>query len=88
MSTAAITESNVPVATSDSELRRRVRQELSASGYRALRDVAVDVHLGLVTLRGTVTNYYEKQLAQAAAMRVDDVESLRNEIVVARRENR
>ena len=68
--------------TDDAELQQRLKQELVAAGYLALRAVTVNVYEGLVTLRGSVSCYYEKQVAQAVALRMDAVASLRNEIVV------
>jgi osmotically-inducible protein OsmY len=72
----------IDATTQDADLQRRLKQELFAAGYVGLRVVTVNVHEGLVTLRGTVSCYYEKQIAQTVAMRVDCVESLRNEILV------
>jgi osmotically-inducible protein OsmY len=81
MSTAAMTRQAIR-STRDTELKDRVRRELFAAGYPVLRSVIVTVHEGLVTLRGSVNCYYEKQIAQTVAMRIDCVESLHNEIVV------
>jgi osmotically-inducible protein OsmY len=67
----------------DTDLHDRVQRELYAAGYPVLQRVAISVHEGLVTLRGTVNCYYEKQIAQTVAMRLDSVESLRNEISVS-----
>jgi osmotically-inducible protein OsmY len=81
MNAATMTRQTVG-STRETELQDRVRRELFASGYPVLRSVLITVHEGLVTLRGTVNCYYEKQIAQTVAMRIDCVESLHNEIVV------
>lgn len=67
----------------DEDVFQRVSKALAASGYFQLQRVQVSVHEGFVALRGCVTTYYQKQLAQEAAKRVDGVETLRNDIVVS-----
>lgn len=66
----------------DAELLHRIQTALAASGHPQLRVLRIGVHEGYVTLRGCVTSYYQKQLAQEVAKRVDGAEALRNEIVV------
>lgn len=81
MNAAAATRPTI-ATTREGDLRERIRREFFATGYPALRSIFVFVHEGLVTLRGNVPTWFEKQLAQAVVMRLDDVESLRNEIRV------
>jgi osmotically-inducible protein OsmY len=68
---------------SDQELPTRITSALRSSPYRALHAVEAEVTRGQVLLRGQVRSYYEKQLAQAAVMRIDGVRSLKNEVQVA-----
>src|SRR5439155_22005858 len=55
---------------------------LRNSPYLALRNVDCDCHDGGLTLRGRVPTYYLKQVAQAAAARVEGVRQVVNEIEV------
>ena len=48
---------------SDRRLQCRIVTQLSQSHHQALRKLAVEVHEGLVTLRGNVRWFYERQLA-------------------------
>ncbi|QDU27001.1 BON domain protein [Anatilimnocola aggregata] len=48
---------------SDRSLQLRIISHLAQSHHQALRRLVVDVHEGLVTLRGQVRWFYEKQLA-------------------------
>lgn len=65
---------------SDRSLQLRIISHLAQSHHQALRRLAVDVHEGLVTLRGNVRWFYEKQLAiqscqaQGARQLIDAVE--------------
>jgi hypothetical protein len=46
------------------------------------RNLRFEAAAGLVTLRGTVGTFYQKQLAQEALRRVDGVERIDNELEV------
>jgi osmotically-inducible protein OsmY len=59
-----------------------VAQALCATGYPALRDVQIEIERGIVVLWGRVPTYHQKQLAQAAAQRVDGVRGIANGIEV------
>ncbi len=48
---------------SDRVLQLRIISHLAQSHHQALRHLAVDVNQGLVTLRGHVRWFYEKQVA-------------------------
>ena len=48
---------------SDRRLQLRIVSHLAQSHHQALRKLAVEVNEGLVTLRGNVRWFYEKQLA-------------------------
>lgn len=70
------------VVETDRDVRGDVEKALRVTGYSQLHDVEVLVHEGLVTLKGRVSTYYLKQVAQAAAMLVSDKNSVKNDIVV------
>jgi osmotically-inducible protein OsmY len=55
------------------------------AAYLHVRKVSCAFTEGLLTLRGQVTSYYEKQIAQEAVAKVDGVEQVLNLIQVAPR---
>jgi osmotically-inducible protein OsmY len=66
----------------DLRLQRRITKALRKSGRRALAAVQCEVSTSLAVLRGAVSSYYLKQLAQAAALEVDGVRNVENMIEV------
>lgn len=66
----------------DRDLERRVVNFLSARSVPSLRRLRVDVHDGVVTLRGKVHSFYEKQLAINACQRVAGVQRLIDTVAV------
>jgi osmotically-inducible protein OsmY len=75
--------SQLPTAESDTPLARRVRQTLAELHVPILRTLDVSAVDGVVTLRGRVRSYYERQLAHASVRRIAGVEKLIEEITVA-----
>lgn len=69
-----------------SQLMGDVRRVLDHSGYEDLQAIEVQVPYPEVVLRGTVSRYFLKQLAQELVKRVPGVEVLRNEVVVVRKD--
>jgi hypothetical protein len=69
---------------SPEELRRqqRIITALRKSGHRALATVQCEISGSLAVLRGTVSSYYLKQLAQTAALQVDGIRKIENLIEV------
>ncbi len=55
---------------------------LQTERYKFLRQVVCECDRGTLTLRGTVSSYYQKQLAQEAVARVTGVIQVVNEIEV------
>lgn len=47
----------------DQELQLRVKGQLAEKNRPSLRRLDVRVHQGMITLSGSVTSFYEKQLA-------------------------
>jgi osmotically-inducible protein OsmY len=66
----------------DSDLERRVGNYLATQHRPALRNVEVIASDGVVTLRGSVTSYYEKQLSTKLASRVAGVLQIRDKVWV------
>jgi osmotically-inducible protein OsmY len=65
-----------------SAIPARVEMSLRTTGYLALRNVHVSSIPSGVQLKGTVSTYHLKQLAQATALRVPGVREVRNELAV------
>jgi len=71
----------------DRDLERRVSAFLAARSVPALRRLYVHSRQGVVTLRGHVHTFYEKQLSGHAARRVAGVVRLVDDVQVANRES-
>jgi len=67
----------------DTRLERETRFALRGRCERAVRDLAVRVDEGIVTLRGRTYTFYEKQLALHAVQRVGGLAGINDEITVA-----
>jgi osmotically-inducible protein OsmY len=63
-------------------LADRVQRQLIQSPYLAVRRVSVEERQGVLTLSGRVSNFYLKQVAQAAVATVEGVTSIVNRIDV------
>ena len=83
MVTLAANSTFLSASESDSLLVRRVRQTLADLHVPILRTLEVTAEDGVVTLRGRVKTYYERQLAHANVRRLTGVEKLVEEITVA-----
>jgi osmotically-inducible protein OsmY len=83
MVTIAANSTFLSASESDSLLARRVRQTLADLHVPILRMLDVTAEEGVVTLRGRVRSYYERQLAYANVRRLTGVEKLVEEITVA-----
>ncbi|MBI1310621.1 BON domain-containing protein [bacterium] len=80
----AADESAVVPGPNPDWLASRVQSALRETGYGGLHAVEVLVESGAVTLKGIVSCYYHKQVATSAVMPLDGVESLNNQLRVAR----
>jgi len=56
---------------------------LRTSGYRQLQLVSCEFHEGVLTLRGEVSSFYLKQLAQTFTCGLDGVGEINNRLEVA-----
>lgn len=82
MNGPVMSHASVNFQQTDEQLSRGVTEALRASGNLPLREISVIAHEGHVILNGWVPTYYQKQLAQCAAMSVDGVESIKNKVEV------
>lgn len=67
----------------DSPLLNEVRGALSKSHCLSPRQVQIAANGSKVRLEGTVGSFYQKQMAQELARRVDGVESVENQLQVS-----
>jgi osmotically-inducible protein OsmY len=67
----------------DMPLDDRVLTALERSPYVARRSLRFETSAGRVTLRGVVTTYFQKQMAQEAIRHVDGVSEIANELEVS-----
>jgi osmotically-inducible protein OsmY len=74
--TTSVTEIRIPEATA-------VARAIAHTGRFQSHPLDVSSHDGIVTIRGRVATYYQKQIAQTAALAVVGVGRLRNEVEVA-----
>ncbi len=63
----------------EAEAQSRLRQ----SGYRQLQHIACEFHEGILTLRGQVTTFHLKQIAQTLIRGLDGVGKINNRLEVA-----
>ena len=66
----------------DGEAARAAERLFQACPYGPLRSTTCDFHEGVLVLRGQVTSYYLKQLAQEMVRNVDGVELIVNVLEV------
>lgn len=59
-----------------------VEARLRESPYQELRNVVADFHEGVLTIRGRVSSFYLKQLAQTVVSKLPGVEECVNRIEV------
>ena len=60
----------------------QVRGVLSQSPYLTSRQLQIEAKNGNVRLAGTVGTFYQKQMAQELARRVDGVQNVENQLQV------
>jgi hypothetical protein len=72
-----------PFASLFQEITEIAQAALRQSAYFELREVSCDFHGGVLTLRGRLTSYHLKQLAQTAVAEVPGVIEVDNRVEVA-----
>jgi osmotically-inducible protein OsmY len=70
------------MATAESTLDTLITSTIEKSPYLKLRNLRFETQAGRVVLRGTVSSYYHKQMAQEVLRRVDGVEQVENHLEV------
>ena len=63
-------------------VQAEAHSRLRNSGYHELRLVSCDFHEGVLTLRGQVSSFYLKQVAQELIRRLDGAEEINNHLEV------
>lgn len=63
-------------------LTQRVQLALRNAGHPALRELEIEVADGVIFLCGSVTSFYQKQLAQVVVQRVNGVRGVVNGLEV------
>jgi osmotically-inducible protein OsmY len=64
------------------DIAAAARNRLQASAYRGVRSIVCDYHEGVLVLRGRVSSYHQKQLAQEAIRRVAGILEIVNAVQV------
>jgi osmotically-inducible protein OsmY len=80
-----MTRGECGMAHTDRELERRVINFLDRQHFPGLRTVEVEAQGGVVTIRGRVKSYHERQLCIHCCQRVAGVVTLRDEVRVESR---
>jgi osmotically-inducible protein OsmY len=73
----------LPYTAEETDVAERVIRAIAASGRFPSGRLEVFASEGTVTLRGRVASYYQKQVAQAAALTVIEGRELVNDVEVA-----
>jgi osmotically-inducible protein OsmY len=63
-------------------VQARATQRLQESSYPSVRRVVCEFHGGMLTLRGRVSSYYLKQIAQTLILGMKGVEGIDNQLEV------
>ena len=66
----------------DIQLTDHLNLVLSSTPYWSGKNLQMESRGGQVTLRGTVSTYYQKQMAQEVLRRVDGVSQISNQLEV------
>jgi len=81
--TEQISSSRAHLSNAENEsIAQSVKECLRSHAYRELRSLSCEFCNGIVTLRGEVTTYFNKQLAQESVRRLAGVEVIINAVAV------
>ena len=64
------------------DVTEKARARLRRSPYLPVRSLSCEFDRGVLRLRGSLTSFYQKQLAQEAMAGLSDVEEIVNEVAV------
>ncbi len=70
------------MATVENTLDSLISSAIERSPHLHRRDLRFETHEGRVVLRGTVSSYYQKQMAQEALRRLKGVDHIENRLEV------
>ena len=70
------------MSTTPKQLEEKVSTALRQSPYVQSRNLRFEASEGRVTLRGQVSSWYQKQMAQETLLRLDGVERVENQLEV------
>ena len=79
----AIEEHEIGISHERPVVQLEAQSRLRKSGYPELRLVSCDFHEGVLTLRGRVSSFYLKQLAQELIRRLNGAGKVNNRLEVA-----
>ena len=79
---AALVVRPVPAIGQASDPANLAQAKLKASRYLALRTLTCDGHEGVLAVRGQVSPFFLKQMAQTAVRDVPGVEEINNQVLV------
>ena len=71
------------ISTADQDLQRRVALFVQQKQLTAGARLQIEAHLGVVTLKGTVGTFHQRQLLYSFARRVAGVIQVQDELEVA-----
>jgi len=71
----------------DPALQQQVQNAIVGSPYLSQNNLQCETESGRVVLRGKVSSFFQKQMAQEALRRIDGVEQIENLLEVRRRTN-
>ena len=63
-------------------IQAEAQSRLRKSGYRELRSISCEFHEGILTLRGQVSSFHLKQIAQTLIRNVDGIREINNRLEV------
>lgn len=64
------------------DLAAAAQDRLQSSAYRGVRSVSCEYHEGVLVLRGRVSSYHQKQLAQEAVKHIAGIREIINAVQV------
>jgi osmotically-inducible protein OsmY len=76
------TTRKILMATVESTLDTLISSAIERSPHLKRRDLRFETHEGRVVLRGTVSSYYQKQMAQETLRRLKGVDHIENHLEV------
>src|SRR5947209_1876441 len=74
--------SATPLPAAARDIAEHAESRLRGNSYLALKNICCKYQDGILTLRGCVSSYYLKQVAQTAVAQIEGVHRVVNEIVV------